>query len=252
MTIGSDVAAARSGAGKTLDEVAAATRVRTAVIERIERDDFSLCGGDVYARGHLRAIGHALDVDPEPWVAEYNRAFAPPPAPLELADQHEVRERGRTPNWTAAMALALLAVVGFGVWSALAGSGDESVGSDPAVVAEPVPTRTSSAPSVPAVPGPTVRPEEDAVAAVEQVTLALVAQEGKSWVSVSNSAGDALYQGTLELGQRKTFRDDTQLSLVVGNGAAVALTVNGQDLGAPGGQGEVVRLTFGPGDPSAG
>ena len=58
--------------------------------------------------------------------------------------------------------------------------------------------------------------------------------------------------GAPQLGQRKTFRDDTKLSLVVGNGAAVALTVNGQDLGAPGGQGEVVRLSFGPGDPSAG
>jgi cytoskeletal protein RodZ len=251
VSIGSDVAAARAAAGRTLDDVAEATRVRTAVIDRIEHDDFSLCGGDVYARGHLRAIGHALEVDPEPWVAEYDAQHAPDVAPLDLVEQHEVRERGRTPNWTTAMALALAVVVGFGVWTAVSGGGDDSPAADPGIVAvesEPAPP-TSSAPAKPEV---TVQPERDAVAAVDDVTLTLAAKEGKSWVSVSDSSGDPLYQGTMEIGQRKTFRDDSKLSLVVGNGAAVALTVNGQDLGAPGGQGEVVRLTFGPGDPSAG
>jgi cytoskeleton protein RodZ len=251
VSIGSDVAAARAAAGRTLDDVAEATRVRAAVIERIEHDDFSLCGGDVYARGHLRAIGHALDVDPEPWVAEYDAQHVPDVAPLDLVEQHEVRERGRTPNWTAAMALALAAIVGFGVWSTLSGSSDDSPTTGPGTVA----VQTSpSVPetSAPATPAVTVQPDRDAVAAVDQVTLTLTAKEGKSWVSVSDSAGDPLYQGTMEIGQRKSFSDDTELSLVVGNGAAVALTVNGQDLGAPGGQGEVVRLTFGPGDPSAG
>jgi cytoskeleton protein RodZ len=251
VSIGSDVAAARTAAGRTLDEVAEATRVRAAVIERIEHDDFSLCGGDVYARGHLRAIGHALEVDPEPWVAEYDALHLPEVAPLDLVEQHEVRERGRTPNWTTAMALALAAIVGFGVWTTVSGGGDESPAAGPGTVAEQSrpPATKSAEPSQPAV---TVEPDRDAVAAVDGVTLTLSAKEGKSWVSVSDSSGDPLYQGTMEVGQRKTFRDDAKLSLVVGNGAAVALTVNGQDLGAPGGQGEVVRLTFGPGDPSAG
>jgi hypothetical protein len=30
----------------------------------------------------------------------------------------------------------------------------------------------------------------------------------------------------------------------------VQLVVNGRDLGSPGGQGDVVRLDFGPGDPA--
>jgi cytoskeletal protein RodZ len=251
VSIGSDVAAARAAAGRTLDDVAQATRVRAAVIDRIEHDDFSLCGGDVYARGHLRAIGHALDVDPEPWVAAYDAQHAPEVAPLDLVEQHEVRERGRTPNWTSAMALALAAIVGFGVWSAVSGGGDDAPTTSPGTVAgqtRPAVPETSA----PAKPAVTVQPDRDAVASVDQVTLTLTAKEGKSWVSVSDSSGDPLYQGTMEVGQRKSFRDDTELSLVVGNGAAVALTVNGQDLGAPGGQGEVVRLTFGPGDPSAG
>jgi hypothetical protein len=84
------------------------------------------------------------------------------------------------------------------------------------------------------------------------VTLDLRAQDGRSWVSVSRSPDNVLFQGILEPGQERSFADDTSLSLIVGNGGAVALTVNGRDLGTPGGSGEVVRLTFGPGDPSAG
>jgi hypothetical protein len=171
-------------------------------------------------------------------------------APLDLIEQHEVRERRRTPNWTMAMALALAAIAGFGLWSAISGGSDQAPASDPGIVAEQ--SQPAREPTEPAEPSITLRPDEDAVASVDQVTLTLEAKEGKSWVSVRNAAGDALYQGTMEIGQRKSFRDESKLALTVGNGAAVALTVNGQDLGAPGGQGEVVRLTFGPGDPSAG
>ena len=38
----------------------------------IERDDFSACGGDFYARGHIRAIARAAGADPEPLVQEYD------------------------------------------------------------------------------------------------------------------------------------------------------------------------------------
>lgn len=254
MTVGSDVAAARVAAGRSLDDVAAATRVRSAVLERIERDDFSLCGGDVYARGHLRAIGQALGVDPQPWVAAFDAAHAPVEAPLDLVEQHEVHERRRTPNWTAAMALALVAVVGFAVWSAVRPQAESTPSPGDPIAAGPAATANATERATEATPEPTttVRPQDDAVASIDQVTLSLTAKDGRSWVSVSGADGKVLYQGILEVGERKKFRDDAELSLIVGNGGAVALTVNGRDIGAPGGQGEVVRLTFGPGDPSAG
>jgi cytoskeletal protein RodZ len=247
--VGPDVAAARLAAGRTLDEVAQATRIRSSVLARIEQDDFSQCGGDVYARGHLRAIGHALGVDPEPWIRRYDDEHAwRVPSPVEVLDHEEVQVRRPKANWSAMMAVVLVAVVGVGVWSAVRPNGEAET---PAVAADasqdPAP---SSAVAPPATPS--IDPESEAVAAVDDVTLALAAAEGRSWVSVSDPAGDVLYQGILEPGDERTFTDDTELSLVVGNGGAVELTVNGQDLGAPGGQGEVVRLSFGPGDPNAG
>jgi len=42
-------------------------------IEAIEDDDFSLCGGDSYAIGHLRMIADAVGLDGDDLVAEYRR-----------------------------------------------------------------------------------------------------------------------------------------------------------------------------------
>jgi cytoskeletal protein RodZ len=259
--VGPQVVAARQASGLTRQQVAAATRVRETLVERIEVDDFSLCGGDIYARGHLRAIGHALDVDPEPWIAEYDRehAWQSVPTPVDVLEHHEVLAARRGPNWTAAMAVALVGVLAVGIWSVLRPDGASSEDPTPPVAGDVVdPGSASSSPeasdsSEPVQPTtPTVDPNEDAVAAVDGVTMTLEAPDGTSWVSVTASDGEVLFQGLLDEGQSRSFDDDDELALVVGNGAAVSLTVNGRDLGAPGGQGEVVRLSFGPGDPSAG
>lgn len=74
MSIGAELANARSQAGLTVAQVSQRTRIRTAIIEAIERDDFSVCGGDFYARGHIRAIARVAGADPEPLVREYDDA----------------------------------------------------------------------------------------------------------------------------------------------------------------------------------
>ncbi|MBT2890600.1 RodZ family helix-turn-helix domain-containing protein, partial [Streptomyces sp. McG2] len=62
--IGRTLARARTEAGLGVDEVSAATRVRVPIIQAIEQDDFSRCGGDVYARGHIRTLARAVGIDP--------------------------------------------------------------------------------------------------------------------------------------------------------------------------------------------
>jgi cytoskeleton protein RodZ len=74
MSIGAELAAARRKAGLTVTEVSQRTRIREAIVRGIERDDFSACGGDFYARGHIRAIARAAGMDPEPLVREYDDA----------------------------------------------------------------------------------------------------------------------------------------------------------------------------------
>jgi hypothetical protein len=76
--IGGALAEARSEAGLTITEVSERTRIRATIIRDIERDDYSACGGDYYARGHIRAIAKVVGTDPVPLIEEYDAAHMPP------------------------------------------------------------------------------------------------------------------------------------------------------------------------------
>jgi hypothetical protein len=72
VSIGQALTAARHQAGLTIAQVSQRTRIRETIVGGIERDDFSACGGDFYARGHIRAIARAAGADPEPLVRAYD------------------------------------------------------------------------------------------------------------------------------------------------------------------------------------
>ena len=86
MHIGGALAEARSEAGLTVTDVSDRTRIRGTIIRDIERDDYTSCGGDFYARGHIRAIARVVGADPVPLIAEYDAARTPPPGPAYLAE----------------------------------------------------------------------------------------------------------------------------------------------------------------------
>jgi len=76
VSVGEALAEARSRAGLSVDELSERTRIRTAVIRCIERDDYDVCGGDVFVRGYVRALAGAVGIDARPLIREYNRAHA--------------------------------------------------------------------------------------------------------------------------------------------------------------------------------
>src|SRR5689334_17773685 len=116
MNIGETLAEARRDAGLTLAQVSASTRIRETVIRCIEAGDYSLCGGNFYARGHIRSIAKVIGIDPDPLVREYDETHGGAPAAISVATAFEperpvrFRER-RSPNWSAAMAVALVLMV---------------------------------------------------------------------------------------------------------------------------------------------
>ena len=87
--IGPQLAAARMRLGLTVDELADRTRIRPHVIEAIEVDDFAACGGDFYARGHLRTLGRVLGVEVDAAAGDVRRAVR------RRADRPAGRLRGR-------------------------------------------------------------------------------------------------------------------------------------------------------------
>ena len=64
MSIGQALSAARRDAGLSIDDISAKTRLRATVIRAIEADDFSPCGGDFYARGHIRTLAALVGSTP--------------------------------------------------------------------------------------------------------------------------------------------------------------------------------------------
>lgn len=69
--VGERIAAARTSRGLSIDDVAAATKLRPLIIEAIEEDDYSLSGGEAYLIGHLRMIAEVVGLDGDDLIDEY-------------------------------------------------------------------------------------------------------------------------------------------------------------------------------------
>jgi cytoskeletal protein RodZ len=117
MTIGETLAKARRDAGLTITQVSERTRIREAIIGGIERDDYSACGGDFYARGHIRSIARVVGADSVPLIAEYDATVRAPQeitAAEALEPTMPIRAvEPRRTNWTAVLAVVMLAALGF-------------------------------------------------------------------------------------------------------------------------------------------
>ena len=120
--IGPELAAARVRVGLSVDELAERTRIRPHVIESIEVDDFGPCGGDFYARGHLRTLARVLGRDPQALVEQFDRRYATAPidarrvfeAELATGMTGSMRSTTGGASWPLLAAVVLVLVV---VWA---------------------------------------------------------------------------------------------------------------------------------------
>jgi len=175
VSIGGTLAEARQQAGLTVAEVSTRTRIGQGLIHAIEQDEFGACGGDFYARGHIRAIATAIGADPQPLVSEYD-AEHPYGSPATLEELLK-RQPPRTPRgprrdrgwgrrrWLVpAVYLFWLAGIGFvaieltsgpgGSQPPVAGSSSHTAAQTPAASHSPQPSPRSASASSPASPPP--------------------------------------------------------------------------------------------------
>lgn len=99
MPIGETLAQARRQAGLTVAEVSLQTRIRETIIRKIEEDDYSECGGDFYARGHIRAIAKVVGADPEPLIQEYDARHRAPGAAGTVSLDELLATSARAGHW---------------------------------------------------------------------------------------------------------------------------------------------------------
>ncbi|MDQ0751686.1 cytoskeleton protein RodZ [Streptomyces africanus] len=257
-SIGRALQQARIAAGLTVDDISSATRVRMNIVHAIEADDFTACGGDVYARGHIRTLAKAVHLDPAPLLAQYGDEHGGRPAPTPAAPLFEaerIRPERRGPNWTAAMVAAIVAVIGFVGFTMFQGGGDSggeanvAEGSTPTTGGSASPTTKTKKPTDP-------KPEasDSAIAAAPQdkVTVQVAAADGRSWIAAKDHNGRMIFDGVLEQGETKTFQDSSKVHLVLGDAGVIDLFVNGKKIKDDFQPGAVERLTYTKGDPEAG
>jgi cytoskeletal protein RodZ len=251
--LGSALAAAREARGLSVEDVAAATRIRATLVRAIESDDFSRCGGAAYARGHLKSIAQVIGADGAELVAEFDRRYGDP-APVvtssPLSSFEASAARRPTARWpSVAIGVLAVAAVFLGaswVLGRQGGSPGVDAAPGPSTSAGPTSTPTTTAPPDTTPPPTTPKPTPSGV------TLRVRASAGDSWLLVTSSGGDQVYQGVLTAGEQKDFKDGRSLTVKFGNSHAVRLVLNGQDVGAPRCDNTVCSVQFMPPGATAG
>ncbi|MEV4322880.1 helix-turn-helix domain-containing protein [Microbispora rosea] len=237
------MAEARERAGLTVRQLGERTRIRETVIERFERDDFSV--GDFYARGHIRTIASDLGLDPDEILRQYEQENADIASPVKASAvfRGDVGERARrAPSWTKAVAVAL-AIVAVVVIARMIGSSGEKAG--PTAAQLPV-----TAPHAHArhEKGHEKKTVEEALA--PGVVVVKVTARKPSYLNVRDAKGKEIFQGTVPEGKTATYSAKDRMRVTIGDAGAVRLEVNGRDLGTPGKDGQMIRRTFEAGGPS--
>ncbi|MCK9897396.1 helix-turn-helix domain-containing protein [Frankia sp. AgB32] len=247
---GALLAAGRKARDLTVEEVSARTRVRASLIEQIERDDFSHCGGTVYARGHLRSIAGTLGLDPAAVLGAYDATHEPLTGPVLVVPPGEfdplrsaTRRGGGGFRWGMAMIVSLVVVCLLAIVLLLLPGGSGSSDSSDADRQ----ARASAAPAAP--PSPSLAPASSAAAptpAPTGVNVVLAARDAQSWLEVRDDDRHVLMSQLLKSGDSRTITAPGTLHIRMGNAGAVEVSCNGRGLGPSGGAGEVLTITVSP------
>ena len=248
MSLGSMISKARKDAGLSIDDLSAATNIRGTLLREMEANNFSQCGGETYARGHLRNIAIKLDIDPQIFLTAFEVEQMQVDRTMRdlLVENNVMREpkEVRKVSWKVLVTISIASLFVAGLAQIIV-SNDSAP--DIPVAIEETPTLTESPE---ATPEPTVAEEivptdEATVSTGQGVQVVISAVRAKSWLFVSDSSGRVLFSGQVANGVTKTFTTDVQLNLKIGNAGGVELSVNGKKIDSVGADGQVVSVSYG-------
>lgn len=249
MSLGSLIEKARKDAGISIDELAASTNLRTSMIQEIEKNNFSLCGGDTYARGHVHNIAKSLDIDPKEFLRIFDEEQGSQSRTMQaLLLENNVMRRPDGRRKISWRTLVLISIISLGIAAAAQIIiSNHSTSSSVLTLESPKPAQTS-APTQSASPAPTQSAAASAQSSFSSgtgVEVVLTATRAKSWLLVSDASGRTLFSAEVPLGASKNFSSDLRLDLRVGNAGGVDVQVNGKKRSVLGANGEVVSVSYG-------
>jgi len=216
--IGPDLSAARTRLGLSVDQLADRTRIRPHVIESIEVDDFAPCGGDFYARGHLRTLARVLGVDVAPFLASYDERYAHAEinprrvfeAELATGANGSIRSTRGGPNWSMLVAVVMALVL---CWSVAR------------LVMDAPPELRGSAPVLNGSGGPGGAGSSNLG---DPLPVVLTATTGGAHIVVRDGSGEIVFKGNLAVGEVKELDAAPPVRVQTTDGA-VTVALDGQD-----------------------
>ncbi len=259
MSLGSILKQARKSAGVSIDSLAERTSIRATLLRDFELDDFSKCGGDTYARGHVRNLAHALGVEPSVFLERFDAEQSTAVRPMhELFSETKVTPPKQQKSRISLKALSMisasavvLVVGGQIVYTNVQPARGNATNT---VIAATTPT-----PSLSSTPAAVTHSSSDTPIAAEptpvapliptlgsgDISVQVSASRGSSWLSVTDQFGQRIYVGRMAQGSVSVFAGNGVVNIRFGNAGAVDVLVNGTSVPTPGRLGEVVDRSYG-------
>ena len=242
MTLGEFLQKAREDAGFSVDELAHIVNLRPGLIKAMESNDFLPCGGDTYARGHIRNICQATGSNAKELLAMYEAEHSVDSRSIhsQLVDNNAaaIRSENRKLSWKVLVGASLSVVLLIGV-AQFALSAIESEPATTSMVVEEVEPSQTPTPS----PTPSAAPTATTSTMTGELTLSISATRGNSNIDVV-IGGESVYKGPLFQGESKTFVGEESISIYLGNAGDLDLTLNGEKLAPLGERNQEIRKTF--------
>lgn len=257
----------REKQGLTIADVAKETSIRGTYLEALEKGEYDVLPGDVYAKGFIRNYSKFLNIDGDSLLQQYNseRNIEVKVQPVDKAGepqadrgrQAKVRElapkersnsgyqppqgkkklfasgddyRNRTEEKSGSKKfMILLAVMVVFLGGVYIAFMDE--GSDPKAV-KPAPVKQTQVQKEPEKP----------VKVYDGVEIVAKFKEN-CWISVK-ADGQVIFEGMAEKGKEETWNAKENMEITAGNAGGVELTWNGQNQGLMGEVGQIAERTF--------
>ncbi|CAB4879339.1 unannotated protein [freshwater metagenome] len=254
MSLGQKLQEARKSAGMSLDDLASLTSIRSGLLREMENNNFVACGGDTYARGHLRSIAPKIGADPIELINMYNEEHSSEHRAIhDLLVENNVASMPVERKGISIKTLAIISVSAL----ALAGIAQIVISNSKTTVIpkkiEITPTATASQSA-----SPSATPSVSASASTAPTTPAVVPNASGVTIAITAARGNASIEFVVDgktqgknkifQGESKTFSGTKSISFYVSNAGDLDFTLNGRKLAPLGAHNEEVRKTFRAGE----
>jgi cytoskeletal protein RodZ len=247
MSLGEFMQGARESAGLSIDELSDRTSIRAGLLREIENNNFIHCGGDTYARGHLRNIAAVISVDAQTLIDLYNNEHS-----SEVRKIHDLLVENnvtKIPTERKTVSWKSLAIASIVVLSVIAGGqiiiSNSKTTVSPTGLSSPTSSTTpSSAATAEASPSTAPTQGTEVVPSTSgELSLTISAARGNSNIDVVID-GKSLFKGPLFQGETKSFSAPNSISIYLSNAGDLDLTLNGEKIAPLGARNEEIRKTF--------